>query len=196
MKRSDFEHIIRAAGDVLGEDTVIIVGSQAILASFPEESLPDDATRSLEADVLPLNDPDGSKADLIDGVLGELSNFDESFGIHGDGVSSETAILPEGWRDRVIPYNNANTDGITGLCLERHDLCVSKLAAFRDKDRQFVRALILAGIVDPTVLADRLARTRIPPGLEEPIFGFLKAISKGTVSRIEPPGRSFPEHPS
>jgi Nucleotidyltransferase of unknown function (DUF6036) len=180
VNRSDFEHIIRAAGDVLGEDTVIIIGSQAILASFSEKSLPDDATRSLEVDVLALHDPDGSKADLIDGVLGELSSFDESFGIHGDGVSTATAILPGGWRDRLIAYNNPNTGGITGLCLERHDLCVSKLAAFRDKDRQFVRALILAGIVDPTVLADRLAHTRIPPGLEEPIFGFLKAVSKGT----------------
>ena len=181
MKRSDLEHIIRAAGDVLGEDTVIIVGSQAILASLPEGSLPEDATRSLEADVLPLDDPDGSKADLIDGVLGELSNFDERFGIHGDGISPETAILPEGWRDRLIPYVNANTNGITGLCLERHDLCVSKLAAFREKDRQFVRALILAGIVDPTVLADRLAHTKIPPGLVGPISGFLEASSKRTV---------------
>jgi hypothetical protein len=181
VKRTDLEHIIRAAGDVLGEDTVIIVGSQAILASVPEESLPVDATRSLEADVLPLDDPDGSKADQIEGALGELSSFDESFGIHVDGVSPETAILPEGWRDRLIAYNNANTNGITGLCLERHDLCVSKLVAFRDKDRQFVRALISAGVVDPMVLADRLAHTRVPPGLEEPIFGFLKAVSKGAI---------------
>ena len=30
MKREDLEHIIRAAGDVLGESEVIIVGSQAI----------------------------------------------------------------------------------------------------------------------------------------------------------------------
>jgi hypothetical protein len=180
MRRSDLEHIIRAAGDVLGEDTVIIVGSQAILGSFPEEALPLDATRSLEADVLPLNDLDGSKADLIDGVLGELSRFDESFGIHADGVSSETATLPDGWRERLIPYSNASTNGITGLCLERHDLCVAKLAAFRDKDRQFVGALLHTRLVSPDVLSERLALTKIPPEMEEAIFGFLKATSKGT----------------
>ena len=33
MKREDLEHIIRAAGDVLGESEVIIVGSQAILGA-------------------------------------------------------------------------------------------------------------------------------------------------------------------
>ena len=94
MKRSDLEHIIRAAGDVLGEDHVIVVGSQSILASFPEEYLPVEAARSLEADILPLDDPDGSKADAIDGVLGEFSPFDDGFGIHADGVSEATPFSP------------------------------------------------------------------------------------------------------
>ena len=193
MKRSDLEHIIRAAGDLLGENTVIIVGSQAILASFPEESLPEDATRSLEADVLPMDDPDGSKADLIDGVLGELSSFDEAFGIHGDGVSPETAVLPERWRDRLIPYSNSNTNGITGLCLERHDLCASKLVAFRDKDRLFVRALMSAGLIDPRTLATRLAHTAIPPGLEDPISGFLNALSNETTQQDNESGVGRPD---
>ena len=162
MNRADLEHVIRAAGDLLGEDWVIIVGSQAILASFPEDGLPEVATRSLEVDVLPIDDPDGSKADLIDAVLGELSAFDESFGIHGDGVSPDTATLPEGWRDRLIPYKNANTNGVTGFCLERHDLCASKLAAFRDKERLFVRELVAAGLVDPGTLADRISTTEVP----------------------------------
>ena len=70
MKRSDLEHIIRAAGDVLGEERVIIVGSQSILASFSEGVLPLEAARSLEADVLPLDDSSGKKADLIEGALG------------------------------------------------------------------------------------------------------------------------------
>ena len=185
MKRADLEHLIRAAGDLLGEDTVIIVGSQAILASFPEASLPGDATRSLEADVLPLDDPDGSKADLIDGVLGELSRFDETFGIHGDGVSPGTAVLPDGWQDRLIVYANTNTNGISALCLERHDLCASKLVAFREKDRRFVRALIAAGLVDPVLLVDRPTRTGVPSGLEEPISGILRAVSGPMVQRDE-----------
>jgi hypothetical protein len=117
--RRALEHIIRAAGDVPGEQTVIIIGSQAILASFDENRLPLDAIRSMEADVLPLDDPDGSKADLIDGVLGELSWFDETHGCHGDGVSIDTAVLPEGWESRLIPYANENTNGVIGCCLDR-----------------------------------------------------------------------------
>lgn len=35
------EHIIRAAGDVLREDTIYVIGSQALLACFAEDSLPE-----------------------------------------------------------------------------------------------------------------------------------------------------------
>jgi len=77
--------IIRAAGSLIGDDTVIVIGSQAILASVPapgEEEL----TRSMEADLLPIDDPQEEKADLIDGILGAGSMFDDTHGIHADGL--------------------------------------------------------------------------------------------------------------
>jgi hypothetical protein len=175
MKRAELEHIIRAAGDLLAEDTVIIVGSQAILASLHEDDLPTAAVRSLEGDVLPLDDPDGLKADLIDGALGELSPFDSTHGIHADGVSENTSVLPVGWRERLIPYINANTNGVTGLCLERHDLCIAKLVANREKDRDFVRELLRSRIVDCDVIVARLAVTAIPEEQREQIRGFVGA---------------------
>jgi len=181
MKRSQLEHIIRAAGDVLGEDRVIIVGSQAILASFPEDALPVEAIRSLEVDILPIDDPDEAKADLIDGVLGELGQFDENFGIHADGVSESTSVLPERWRTRLIPYANVNTNGVTGLCLERHDLCVAKLAANREKDRAFVGALLRSGIVDPELVIERVDQSGIAPERRHEIAVFVRAagLSRG-----------------
>jgi hypothetical protein len=178
VKRTDLEHIIRAAGDLLGDDTVIIVGSQSILASASESDLPAAAMRSMEGDVLPLDDPDGLKADRIDGALGELSLFDSTFGIHADGVSENTSVLPTGWRDRLIPYKNANTNGVTGLCLERHDLCVAKLVAYRDKDREFVRELLLAGIVEPDVIIGRLSATDIAEERRDHIATFVRAYSQ------------------
>jgi hypothetical protein len=35
-----------------------------------------------------------------------------------------------------------------GWCLDKEDLCVAKLCAFREKDRNFVDALIANGLVD------------------------------------------------
>jgi hypothetical protein len=158
VRRDQLEHLIRASGHVLKTDEVIVIGSQAILASVPR-GLPQEAIRSIEADILPIDDPDETKADLIDGLLGEASAFQETHGIYAQGVGQHTARLPPGWRDRLIPLCNENTDGITGWCLERHDLCVSKLLAGRPKDIQFCRALIAAGIVEPTTLLERLAQS-------------------------------------
>ena len=44
----------------------------------------------------------------------------------------------------------------TGWCLDKEDLCVAKLCAFREKDRTFVAALLDAGLVDGVVIAARL----------------------------------------
>ena len=63
MKRADLEHIIRAAGSIADAQQLLIIGSQAILGSYPDA--PADLTASAEADTYPLDAPE--KADLIDG---------------------------------------------------------------------------------------------------------------------------------
>src|SRR5438067_8446026 len=88
MQRVQLEHLIRAAGDVLGETTVIIIGSQAILASVAQP--PPAAARSIEGDILPVDDPDQAKADRIDARIGEASPFPEEFGVYAQGVSMGT----------------------------------------------------------------------------------------------------------
>ena len=78
-----------------------MVGSQAILGTFSEEDLPPQATMSVEVDILPIadgNEEIGRLADLIEGVAGEFSPFEELHGFSIDGVDLETAVLPAGWR--------------------------------------------------------------------------------------------------
>lgn len=157
MRRDQLEHLIRAAGAILDDTDVIVVGSQAILASFDGSVLPDETTRSVEADLVPVHDADGEKATLIDGTIGELSPFHSTFGVYAHGVGERTATLPAGWRDRLVPLRNENTRGVTGWCLEPHDLVVAKLVAGRPHDLEFCRALLGAGFVDSTVLAERIA---------------------------------------
>ena len=56
----------------------------------------------MEADIAFFDDPADVKADQVDGAIGELSAFHETFGYYAQGVSVSTAVLPEGWRNRVI----------------------------------------------------------------------------------------------
>jgi hypothetical protein len=156
MNKSEIEHIIRACIGITGEKSVVIIGSQAILASFDTTQLPADVTASTEADVLFLNDPEQKLADLIDGSIGELSMFHDSFGIYAQGVDENTAILPHGWQQRLVRLSNENTGDGVGLCLDPYDLCAAKLCAHREKDLSYVRSLIDNRIIDKQLLAERI----------------------------------------
>jgi len=149
VKRTDLEHIIRAAGTIADTADLVIIGSQSILGSFPDP--PTELTVSEEADTYPLHAP--AKADLIDGSIGEKSPFHETFGYYAHGVGPETAVLPARWQTRLIPLRNENTRGVTGWCLSPADLAVSKLAAGRAKDLAFVTAMLRHRLVAPVEVA-------------------------------------------
>lgn len=155
MTRSELEHIIRAAGAVAIETRLIIIGSQAILAQFPDA--PPSLRQSMEADVIVVDHPE--KWNLIDGTIGEGSPFHETFGYYADGVEETTARLPDGWRDRLVPIRNENTHGVTGLCLEIHDLIISKYLAGREKDLAFAREAAKHGLANMETLLERFSRT-------------------------------------
>jgi hypothetical protein len=46
MRRDQLEHVVRAAASIVGVADVVVIGSQAILASFPDWELPDESARS------------------------------------------------------------------------------------------------------------------------------------------------------
>ena len=158
MKRGQFEHTIRAAGAILGVKKVLVIGSQAIHASYG--GLIPEAQRSIETDIAALKDDDGSKADLIDGSIGELSVFQETFGYYAQGVTPKTAVLPDGWRKHLVPFRTPATNGVTALCLEPHDLWISKAIAGRPKDIDFCKALMKRKLVNIKTLHNRLGKVR------------------------------------
>jgi hypothetical protein len=152
MKRSELEHVIRAAAAISNAYEIVVIGSQSILASYMEP--PPLIAYSMEADVYPLDNP--ALAELIEGSIGEGSTFHDTFGYYAQGVGPETADLPAGWEQRLVRLQNANTDLKVGLCLEPHDLAAAKLSAGREKDWPFVRCLLDEGLVDPEELIRRL----------------------------------------
>jgi hypothetical protein len=169
MNRSELEHVIGAAATIAADDEIIVVGSQSVLGQFP--NAPAELRVSVEADVWPRNHPE--RWELIDGSIGELSPFHEAFGYFAQGVGPETAVLPDGWEDRLIRIESPATRGAVGLCLEVHDLVISKYAAEREKDIRFVRAAIAHGLVDRDVLLDRLESTPVPDQRRQRIRSFI-----------------------
>jgi hypothetical protein len=110
---------------------------------------------SMEADVAFRSDIDASKADAVDGAIGELSQFHETYGYYAQGVEISTAVLPAGWEDRAEILDRSDSRPGYACCLEPHDLVVSKLVAGRDKDLTFAAALIEHGFVVSAILHER-----------------------------------------
>ncbi len=71
MKRSDLEHVIRAAGSIADVTKLVIIGSQSILGKYPRP--PASLTVSNEADLYPPTHPE--RSDLIDAVIGRDSSW-------------------------------------------------------------------------------------------------------------------------
>jgi hypothetical protein len=174
MKKVNLEHIIRAAGDIAEENEFYVVGSQAIFGQYPnlesmllqlknEGKINDrdiiNLIGSQEADIIPIRDE--TKADLISGVIGELSPYHETHGYYADGVDSNTAKLPYGFQSRLHKISNDNTRWVTAYCIDIHDLIAAKLFAGREKDIEYVRSLIKIGLVDEQIVHERLNQIQI-----------------------------------
>jgi hypothetical protein len=177
MRREQFDHLVRAVGHILDRTEVVVIGSQSVLGAFPDlERFPEPLVRSVEVDFLPMPDPDEALADRIDAFIGELSPFHQTHGVYGEGVGERTAKLPPAWQERLLRYRNEATSGVTALCLEPHDLAVSKLIAGRPQDYEFCGALVSAGLVDPKVVGSRLVSTGdVDPLVRSTIVSWLAA---------------------
>jgi hypothetical protein len=171
VNRQQLEHVIRAASTIAGDAEIVVIGSQAILGRYPDA--PAELLVSTDVDLYPRNHPE--RSDLIDGSIGELSPFHETYGYYAQGVGERTAVLPQGWESRLVAVPTAAG---TGLCLEPHDLVVSKYVAGREKDLEYVRAAIRHGLVHPSTLLERLSRTPVDPASRVRIAKQVEADSR------------------
>jgi hypothetical protein len=159
VNREQFEHVIRAAVDVL-RDEIVVIGSQAILAEVPDG--PAALLRSMEADVFPVHDR--GQSDIVDAGIGDGSAFHETFGLYAHGVGAETVVAPDRWRERcvrleVLPPRRSGVVSVD-WCIERHDLVLAKLAAGRPHEWSFAGSAIRTGVVD---VGELRRRARLMP---------------------------------
>jgi len=164
MKKQELDHVLRAAGRITGEKQFIIIGSQALHGKYPD--LADDIVKSAEVDLLAAKNP--KRTEWLN-AIGVYSQFHETFGYYADPVDEKTATLPKGWKGRLVHLPPGNTEGVTGLCLEPHDLAIAKYVAFRDKDLVFTRELARRGIVSEERLLTLLDQTQIDQQLRSRI---------------------------
>ena len=154
MKKKQVDHVLRAAGRIVNDDQFIIIGSQSLHGKYPD--LPDELVASMEVDLYAKNRK--LETELLNSI-GQDSDFHRSFGYYADPVDDRTAVLPKGWMGRLVNLPIGETDGVRGLCLDPHDLAISKYVARREKDIIFTREMARRGFVTQATLLDLLANT-------------------------------------
>jgi len=179
VNREHLAHLLRAVGTATGEDDILVIGSQAILGSYDADALPAVTVVSIEADLGVLDDDGDRVSDLIDGVVGELSPFNLMYGYYGQGISVTTAVLPDGWRERLVLFENDATRPARGWCLEAHDLVIAKLVRGDPKDYEFADALVRVDIVGSAVLVDRLATIDVTAAVRARIDRWISTGARG-----------------
>ena len=172
MNRAQLEHVIRAAASIADDREIVILGSQAILGRHPDA--PPALCVSEDVDLYPRNHPE--RSEVVDGAIGELSAFHETFGYYAHGVGPETAILPAGWESRLVRVEGPETAGAVGLCLDPHDLAISKLMAGREKDLEYLRVAADSGLLNRETLLGLIDPTSVEPERRD--------MARGRVERL------------
>jgi len=128
----------------------------------------------MELDLYPRRHPQA--LGLLVAGMGARSPFFKKHGFYVDCVTPDLAAFPDGWTERLIPFSTRRTGGVTGWCVEPHDVAASKLAAAREKDLNYVRALLVAKLIKPIVLEDRILTLPINPNRRQETIELVKRL--------------------
>jgi hypothetical protein len=186
--REDLARVVRVLAREFKTDTVIIIGSQAILMSWPDA--PEIMRGTPEIDAYPGNakaweieeasktdGPGVEASEHINGLFGEGSQFHETHGFYIDGVDELTAKLPRDWQTRATILR-FDVDGtwVKTIAPAPDDLIVSKLARLDDKDKDFVEAYHHERKLDIELIEQRIADTDLDPAIARRAIAYVRSL--------------------
>ena len=182
MTKSELENLLRKAGKLARDHDFFLIGSQSLRGVC--QSIPSDFPNTIEADLYPRHHPQAWS--ILREELGNRSKFFADNGYYLDCTDPALATLPDGWTERLIPFRTPRTGGVTAWCLEPHDLFVSKLVVWREKDQQFVRAMLRHNFVKSTMLLSRIEDLPISPARQNELKLLVNTLSSIPVPQKSP----------
>lgn len=178
MNRKQLEHVLRALSQMLQdskqfEGNFVLFGSQAILAHMDPAFFPEaqraflSAEIDVAADILDSQEQ-AKAAEFIWKNIGEGSRFDQTHGAYADGVTLKTPTFPDGWRERLVEVRvPGQAESTRYLALSVQDIVASKLYAGRQKDLDYIEALLSTRHPDLLKVADTLETLPDDPRTEK-----------------------------
>jgi len=158
VTKRQLELMLREAGILARESDFFLLGSQSLRAVCSR--YPKGFPKTLEADLYPRHH--AQAWNLLREKMGRHSSFRRQHGVFLECVDPGLATLPDGWMERLIPFRTRRTAGVTAWCLEPNDLFVAKIAAWRPKDQQFLRAMLRHKFAKPSIVLKRIKELPVP----------------------------------
>ena len=112
--------------------------------------------------------------------LGVDSDFQRSKGYYLDPLPPDLPMVPAGWEQRLCAWR---VDDIEVRCLEIHDLIVTKLAAGRLMDYEFIAAVSMGKLARPEEVARRI-QTFPDPHTQALLLARLRIATEATDVRL------------
>lgn len=174
MRLPALKHLVEAVHALARSERICVLGSSALLGSFPELGEASGPLElSFDADLL-LQPCDEQLAALLHEAVGEGSLFAQRTGYHADVLRPEiTETLPPGWESRLVRLD----DAARAVALAPEDLLVVKLRVGRAKDLGLCRAVLRRGLVSASVLRARLDATPLPEAEITAVYARLRQVS-------------------
>jgi hypothetical protein len=175
MRLPALKHLVESVR-VLGRcEHIRVLGSSALLASFPELGEAGGPLElSYDADLL-VEPCDEHLAAMLHEAIGEGSLFAQREGFHADILRPEIAeTLPPGWEKRVVRLDVSGD----ATALAPEDVAVVKLRLGRQKDLDLCGRLLKAGLLRVETLRARLDSMPMPEAEIVRVYQRLNEICK------------------
>lgn len=152
------------------EIEVLFLGSQSIL--FYHKNINNSAIiNSYEVDIIVLLGKDYKDklqkiSNHLDLAYGYGSNLHDAELFYIDNMSdpedeeSNVKTFPKNWRTRAKTINGQFNSKVNFTFLDIHDVCTLKLIAHREKDLEYVKALVQGSVLDKQILNKCLNETK------------------------------------
>lgn len=156
MRLSALKHLIVAVQGIAASQRIHVLGSSALLVSFPELGESNGPLeKTFDADLL-IEPCDEQLAAVLHEAVGDGSLFAQRTGYHADILRlAITETLSPGWESRLVSIDAARN----AAALSAEDLLAVKLRTGRPKDLALCRDLIQRKVIMPETLRARLDAT-------------------------------------
>ena len=175
MRLPALKHLVEAVYALARSKRICVLGSSALLGSFPElGEAGGPLEMSFDGDLL-LEPCDEQLAALLHEAVGEGSLFAQRAGYHADILRPEIVeTLPSDWETRLIQLDKPSH----AFALAPADLLVVKLRAGRAKDLELCRAVFQRDLVSRDLVRARLDETPLAEKEIVTVYQRLREVSR------------------